>query len=164
LRAETPLASHAFYPWALCFAPLLWLSTLLVPRAWTSIRARGGESSERTALRDARKRMSGAESALAAHDPKRFHADVASALSTTLEARLGEPISGLTLGELKQTLRERGMDEQLSSALCDVLAQCDFARFSSAAVSDADMQGLLAQAQHLWSDVAAFSPAAREGQ
>ncbi|HEY2736705.1 MAG TPA: hypothetical protein VGI70_22045, partial [Polyangiales bacterium] len=161
LRAQTPLASRAFYPWALSFAPLIWLSTLLLPRAWTRIRSRGGESEERTALRSARKRLNEAESALAAHDPRRFHADVASALSITLEARLGEPISGLTHGELKQKLRELGMNDRLSTALCDVLDQCDFARFSSAAVSDADMQGLLARAEHLWSDVAAFSPARR---
>jgi hypothetical protein len=163
LRAQTPLAAHGFYPWALLFAPLLWVGTWLVPAAWARVRLRGGESQERAALRGARKRLSAAESALEAHDARRFHADVASALQTTLEARLGETLSGLTRAELLAKLKERGMSDALSGALCDVLAQCDFARFSSAAVSDADMQGLLARAEHLWSDVAAFSPAAREG-
>lgn len=163
LRAQTPLASRGFYPWALLFTPLLWFGSWFVPATWSRIRSRGGqESVERAALRAARKRLSGAESALAAHDARRFHADVASALQTTLEARLGEAISGLTRGELLATLKERGMSDSLSGALCDVLAQCDFARFSSAAVSDADMQGLLARAEQLWSDVAAFSPAALE--
>jgi hypothetical protein len=163
LRAETPLASRGFYPWALLFTPLLWFGSWLVPATWSRIRMRGGsESVERAALRAARKRLNDAESALAAHDARRFHADVASALQTTLEARLGEAISGLTRGELLSTLKARGMSDSLSSALCDVLAQCDFARFSSAAVSDADMHGLLARVEQLWSDVAAFSPAALE--
>ena len=163
LRAETPLASRGFYPWALLFTPLLWFGTWLVPATWSRIRMRGGsESVERAAVRAARKRLSDAEGALAAHDARRFHADVASALQTTLEARLGEAISGLTRAELLAKLKERGMSDSLSGALCEVLAQCDFARFSSAAVSDTDMQGLLARAEHLWSDVAAFSPAALE--
>jgi hypothetical protein len=162
-RAQTPLAARGFYPWALLFAPLLWVGTWLLPAAWARVRRRGGESVERVALRGARKRLSEAERALVAHDARRFHADVASALQTTLEARLSETLSGLTRAELLAKLKERGMSDALSGALCDVLAQCDFARFSSASVSDADMQGLLARAEHLWSDVAAFSPAVREG-
>lgn len=158
-RPETPLAARSFYPLALLVWPLLWLASLLLPLAWTQLRARGGESVERAALRHARKRLAAAEGALAAQDARRFHADVANALQTTLEARLGEPVSGLTQTELGRRLVERGMPEKLSAALCELLAQCDFARFSSAAVSEADMQGLLARAEHVWSDVAAFSPA-----
>jgi hypothetical protein len=165
-RPETPLAARSFYPLALLALPLCWLATLLLPAAWARVRARGGESVERAALRDARRRLAAAEGALAAQDARRFHADIASALQTTLEARLGEPVSGLTQNALRSHLVERGMPEQLSAALCELLAQCDFARFSSASVSEADMQGLLARAEHLWSDVAAFSPpgpAVKEG-
>jgi hypothetical protein len=43
--------------------------------------------------------------------------------------------------------------------VCEVLATCDFARFSSASVSDADMRNTLARAEHLQSDLASFSPA-----
>jgi hypothetical protein len=39
-----------------------------------------------------------------------------------------------------------------------VLAQCDFARFSSASVSDADMQKSLARSEQLWSELEAFTP------
>jgi hypothetical protein len=157
----TPLAARSFYPLALVALPLCWLASLLLPVAWARMRARGGESVERAALRDARRRLAAAEGALAAQDARRFHADIASALQTTLEARLGEPVSGLTQNALRSRLVERGMPDKLSAALCELLAQCDFARFSSAAVSEADMQGLLARAEHLWSDVAAFSPAGR---
>ena len=161
-RPQARLADNPYYPLLLLLFPSVWLATLLLPAAVARLRSRGGESAERAALRDARKRLASAQSALAAQDARRFHADVASALQTTLEARLGEPVSGLTQNQLRSKLVERGMPDKLSGALCDVLAQCDFARFSSAAVSPDDMQGLLSRAQHVWSDVAEFSPAAKE--
>jgi hypothetical protein len=157
-RRETHLADRAFYPFLLWLFPLVWLGSLLLPAALARARARGGDSAERAALRDARRRLAEAEGALAASDARRFHADIAAALQTTLESRLGEPVSGLTQNQLRSKLVERGMPDKLSAALCELLAQCDFARFSSAAVSSSDMQGLLSRAQLVWSDVATFSP------
>jgi hypothetical protein len=158
LRRETPLASRGFYALLLLFWPVLWIGSVLGPVAWARLRARGGESGERQALRKARSRLKTAESALAARDSRRFHAEVASALMATLELRLGEGVTGLTQNELRTRLSQRGLSEELSRAVCEVLAQCDFARFSSAPVSEVDMQRLLARAEHLVTDLSAFSP------
>jgi hypothetical protein len=159
-RPETPLASRTFFPWAMLALPLIWLGSVLGPLAWAQVlKARGETSAEQLALRSARQRIHDAQRALDANDARRFHADIAAALNTTLEARLGEAVTGLTQNELRHRLSAHGMPESLSKGVCEVLATCDFARFSSASVSDADMRNTLARAEHLQSDLASFSPA-----
>jgi hypothetical protein len=54
------------------------------------------------------------------------------------------------------------MPPVLTAQLSQVLTHCDFARFSSASVSPADMQHLQTQAERLWSEVASFQPGMKE--
>jgi hypothetical protein len=158
-RQTTQLASHSFYPWLLLLFPALWLGVSLGPSTVARMRARGEGGADQVALRKAQRRLGDAHKALSSQDPKRFHADVAAALNAALEVRLGENVTGLTQHQLRSILAERGMPSQLTAQLGEVLAQCDFARFSSASVSEVDMQRLLAQAERLWSEVASFAPA-----
>ncbi len=144
------------YELAVLTWPLLWLASVLTPIAMARFRARGGESKERAALQTSKQRLSEAARALEQSDARKFHAQVAAALSVSVEAKLGEPISGLTQSELKARLVAHGLTDALVQGLCDVLAQCDFARFSSANVPIDDMQTLLARATHLRSDVMSF--------
>jgi hypothetical protein len=161
-RKTEPLASHAFYPVALALFPLLWIGVAFGPSTVARLRARGAGGADQIALKNAQRRLGDAHKALSAQDPKRFHADVAAALYTALEARLGENVTGLSQYQLRNVLAERGMPAQLTAQLVEVLAQCDFARFSSANVSAADMQRLLSQAEALWSEVASFTPDMKE--
>lgn len=158
-RKQTPVASHAYYPILLLVFPALWLFVAFGPSTLARLRARGSGGPEQVALKNAQRRLDEAQKALKEQDAKRFHADVAAALNAALEARLGENVTGLTQHQLRRILTERGMPTQLTNELGEVLAQCDFARFSSAHVSAVDMQRLLAQAERLWSEVASFAPA-----
>lgn len=157
-RAKAPIADNALYPALLALFPVLWLLISFGPGALARLRARGSGGPEQIALKNAQRRLDDAQKALKNQDAKRFHADVAAALNAALEARLGENVTGLTQHQLRNILAERGMPAQLTQSLGEVLAQCDFARFSSATVSEADMQRLLAQAERLWSEVASFAP------
>lgn len=158
-RKARPLASNGFYPALLLLFPVLWMLVAFGPEAVARLRARGSGGAEQMALKNAQRRLGDAHKALSSHDAKRFHADIAAALNAALEVRLGENVTGLTQNQLRGILSERGMPPQLTAQLGEVLSQCDFARFSSANVSAADMQRLLASAEQLWSQVASFSPA-----
>lgn len=158
-RKAATLASHAYYPALLLAFPLLWIVFAFGPSAVARMRARGAGGAEQIALKNAQRRLGDAHKALNSQDAKRFHADIAAALNAALEVRLGENVTGLTQSQLRGILAERGMPTQLTTQLGEVLSQCDFARFSSAKVSAADMQRLLAKAEQLWSEVASFSPA-----
>jgi hypothetical protein len=157
-RTKAPFASHGYYPILLLVFPVLWIFVAFGPSTLARLRARGSGGPEQVALKNAQRRLDDAQKALKEQDAKRFHADVSAALNAALEARLGENVTGLTQHQLRAILAERGMPTQLTHQLGEVLAQCDFARFSSANVSTTDMQRLLAQAEQLWSEVASFEP------
>jgi hypothetical protein len=160
-RPQKPLASHGLYAWLLLLWPLLWLASVLGPIAVARWQARGYETHEKRAMRAARERLHAAERALTAQDPRRFHADIAAGLNIALEARVGEPVSGLTQNALRAKLIEHGLPDALGQAVCEVLAQCDFARFSSASVNEVDMRALLVRAQRLASELNGKDPVTR---
>ena len=131
---------------------------------WRACAHAAAGGAEQIALKNAQKRLDAAQNALNNQDAKRFHAEISAALSAALEARLGENVTGLTQHQLQRFLKERGMPPVLTAQLSQVLAHCDFARFSSASVSAADMQHLHTQAERLWSEVASFEPGVRESK
>jgi len=159
-RAQTPLSAHGYYPLLLLLWPLLWLSVSFGPSALSRLRSRGQGTAEQLALRTSHQRLKRAGDAQSGNDPRLFHAEIAAALNTALEARLGENVSGLTQSQLRRRLAELGVADKLSADVCEVLSQCDFARFSSAAVSADEMQRILARAEHVWEALASFSPQA----
>jgi hypothetical protein len=156
-RPQAAFASRPFYPLLLLLWPLLWAAFALGPSTLARLRARGAGTAEQAALRTARKRLTEAQRALAATDARKFHSDIAAALSTALEVRLGESIAGLTQNALRTRLADDGLPEALNREVCEILAQCDFARFSSAQVGSADMQPLLVRAERAWAEVARFA-------
>lgn len=157
-RRQTPLSSHAYYPLLLLLWPLLWVGVSFGPSTLARLRARGQGTAEQVALRNAHQKLKRARDAQNSQDPRLFHAEIAAALNTALEARLGENVTGLTQSQLRKRLGELGVQDRLSSEVCEVLSQCDFARFSSAAVSSEEMQRLLARAEHLWQELSSFTP------
>ncbi|HKU37906.1 MAG TPA: BatD family protein, partial [Polyangiales bacterium] len=160
-RAHTPLASLAFYPYALALLPLIWLGSVIAP-SLRRMRRDDAQEAQRKAVQQAEKRLAGAREALAAHDVRRFHSELAGSLLALLATRLHEPVSALTQTELRALLDRRGLPKAQIDRLLGVLADCDFARFSSSAVSTGDMQQRLAQTEILWPQLAAFSPRAED--
>ena len=154
-RGQTPLSAHGFYPLLLLLWPLLWLGVSYGPSSLARWRARGQGTAEQMALRSAHQKLKHARSlGTRAQDPRVFHAEVAAALNTALEARIGVNVSGFTQVQLRRRLAELGIPDKLGADVCEVLSQCDFARFSSAAVNADEMQRLLARAEHIWEELA----------
>jgi hypothetical protein len=158
LRSRAQLHAEPWYPWALAAAPLLWLLSISIPALRRRVLAKRAQGGPREALRIARKQLAAAESAVRAKDPKRFHAEIASALHLALDARLGVTVLGLTRPQLRELLHLRGLAEAQSRELLDVLERCDFARFSSAATSETEMQQMLARANQLFEELVRFAP------
>lgn len=160
-RAKTPLASLAFYPFALAVLPLLWLGAVLAP-SLRRLRTNDAADADRQAITQAEKRLASAKAALGERDARKFHSELAAALLALLAARLREPVLGLTHTQLRGVFARRGLPEPLGNRILSVLSDCDFARFSSSAVAESDMQSRLAQVESLWPELAAFSPQATE--
>lgn len=158
-RAHTPLASRAFYPFALAVLPLLWLGAVMAPSV-RKLRSNEAADKDRQAIARAEVRLTAARDALKARDARRFHSELAAALNALLAARLHEPVSGATQTELRTLFAQRGVPEAVGKRILAVLSDCEFARFSASAVSEADMQARLAQVENIWPQLLAFSPQA----
>jgi hypothetical protein len=157
-RKQSKLADEPAYGWGLAAAPLLWLLSISVPALQRRVRERRQRGGPREALRVARTKLAQAKAGLAANDAKRFHAELAAALHTALDARLSVVAAGLTRPQLRAALDAHGVPDGATRELLDVLERCDFARFSSAAVSAQDMQALLARGSSLVDGLARSAP------
>lgn len=167
IRTESALerrhALIAEQPW---FIPGLALPALLYA-AWLGVRSKRkrmhaqAQTAQSRAEREAKSRLDAAVSAASHQDGKAFFAAAAAAVLATLEARLGEPATGLTHGELRRHLVERGMSEPLAREVTGLLERADHQRFggaSSAAALDAELGALKSACDKL----AGFRPRAKE--
>ncbi len=157
-RKQAKLADQPSYAWGLGAAPFLWLLSISVPAMQRRVRERRQRGGPREALRVARTKLAQAKAGLEAQDAKRFHAELAAALHTALDARLSVVAAGLTRPQLRAALDAHGVPDGAIRELLDVLERCDFARFSSAAVSAQDMQALLARGTSLVDGLARSAP------
>jgi hypothetical protein len=157
-RAEPSVASHPLYPLALLAPLFAWVATAAFAHARRRARERSAAGGPKQALRNAQARLQDARMALGKRDEKTFHAQLAASIVAALEARLGVPVTGLTQAQLRATLAHYGMRDELANVLLSTLSHCDFARFSSAAVSDEDMRRLLDQVVARWDELARFEP------
>jgi hypothetical protein len=167
IRTESALLRKreliAEQPW---FLPALALPAVLYA-AWMTARARQrrrlarAETAESRAEREARGKLDTAAIAAKQGDGKAFFAAAAGAVLATLEARLGEPATGFTHGELRRHLLQRGMSEALVREVTGLLERADHHRFggaSSAAALDAELSALKSARDKL----ASFVPNAKE--
>jgi len=86
-------------------------------------------------MREVQARLERAGKAADAGDARMALGLLASALKGTLEARIGEPVGGLTLSALETHLHLRGMDNKLTGSVIGQLGALERARF------DPDAQG-----------------------
>ena len=159
-RASPPLSSAPWYLVVLALPPIA-LASVLGARALRSRQAaRSAATAPKRAAKHARKRLAGAEAYATAGDARAFYAEIATALKSVVEARLGEPIGGLTHQALRAHLRGRGTPDDLTERVVDELEGCDFARFSAHGVSQEEMGRCLDRARALLTRLDRFSPAA----
>jgi hypothetical protein len=167
IRTQSALSRRssliAEQPW---FWPLAGLPAVLYA-GWQIARSRQkrmrarAQTAQSRAERDARSRLDAASTAAKQQDSKAFFAAAAATVLATLEARLGEPATGFTHGELRRHLLQRGMSEALAREVVGLLERADHARFggaSTAAALDAELTALKAARDQL----ASFVPTAKE--
>lgn len=167
IRTESTLARER----ALIAEQAWFLPALALPAAayaaWMAARSRRKRAAAREqtaqsrAEREARARLDAAIAAAKQHDGQAFFAAAAATVLALLEARLGEPASGFTHGELRRHLIARGMSEALAREVTGLLERADLHRFggaSSAAALDAELAALKAARDRL----AGFTPRAKE--
>lgn len=156
-RASRPLSAEPYFAWLLAVPPFAWLALLLGRAARRRAAAQNGKGGKR-AVRTARKRLAEAERLAQAGDARAFYGEVARALKAVLEARLGEPIGGLTHDGLRNRLIIRGMEDDLARRVVDELEGTDYARFSAEGSSADEMQRCIERNQALLERLDRFDP------
>jgi len=129
--------------------PLAFLGMLFYQRHQQRLEGDVAYARRRRARSEAGRRLKQARQLLLEENGPEFHAEVQRAVLSFLADRLNLAAAGLTPETSARTLEESGVDEDLVAALRDLLVQCDFARFASAAASRPDMEQVHARAEKL---------------
>ena len=159
-RPLRSISEHGAYPWLLGVPPLLF--AVLSFGGWIrrSLERRREANQPAQAVRTANKWLKGAHSHALTGDSRGFYAAVAMALLRVLEARIGEPVGGITHGALLEQLVSRGMDQSLARRIIDELDGADFARFGAVAGDRLEMAIALRRASELMVQIERFEPRA----
>lgn len=157
-RRVTQLAAEAWFPWLLGGPPFAYLVLVLSQVTRRRLRDSGVARAPQRAVRGARKRLTKARELADAGDARAFYAEVAAALKAVAEARLGEPIGGLTHDKLKAHLVARGAAEDLAARLVDELDGADFARFSASGIAKDEMMHTVDRSQAIIERLEKFTP------
>ncbi|HXJ21603.1 MAG TPA: BatD family protein [Polyangia bacterium] len=115
--------------------PLAWAAVLLFGRARARLSADEQRTRRRRLRSMARKRLRDAEAHRAAGRVTAFYAEIDRVLRDALGERLGTPVAGLQLGELRVLLGERGLGAAETAAVVSALETCDEARFAPGATA-----------------------------
>lgn len=157
IRSPQRLVETGWFGWALAAPLVLWLAVVSFAGVRRRLSARADAGAAR-ALRGAELRLRAAERAAAAGDSAAFYAHASAAISGILDARLEEPVAGLTRPQLRALLQARGMEQDLIDSVVQTLQDCEFARFGSAPLSSSEL-GSQAQALNaFFRRLATFKP------
>ncbi len=141
LERSSPPVSTAWAFWvAAAVPPFVWLALVLGGLVRRRVRARREANAPKHVVRRARKRLATAEGFATGGDVPAFYGEIRRVLHEVIEARLGEQVGGLTHAQLRAHLASRGMDEDLSDRVVDELEGSEFARFSAAGASAAEVR------------------------
>lgn len=124
--ADTPVYTRAWFLIGFAAPPIAFAALLLVGRARRRRDATAGSRSAKRAANVAQARLD----AVARGKEATPYAAVSHALIGYLEARLGQPVKGLTHPELERLLQSRGATATQTRELVTELENCDFARFA----------------------------------
>lgn len=161
-RSTSILSEQTWFLATLGLGPLAFLLALGVRTARRRAERDDPRAAPRRARKAAKKRLAAAAGHAERDEPREFYAAIAGALKEVLEAKLARPVGSLTHAELRRTLTDRGMDEDLSSRVVDELEGCDFARFSAVGVEGDEMSGCLERARKLLVEIDRFEPSEEE--
>lgn len=144
-RANVPLRSRPWFESALLAPPLLFICLILL----TTLKRRLRKHKSRSMRGVVSGTLNRANKHKKKGDAASFYGDIAQTILESLRLRLDEPVTGLTHPQLRELLVGKGTPDDLTDRIIDELEGCDFARFSSAGTSDAEMERCLGRTHAL---------------
>jgi hypothetical protein len=157
-RAKPPVSAAPWFPWAVLGGPLSVLVTFAGRSLAARLRTRRAERPGDRALRSAELKLRQAHEAARRGEPGSVYAGIMGALRAGLQARLSEPVGGLTLQMLHSHCLARGMPQALTDKLVRELESCEQARFDPSRADSASLATRVARAEELLRQLARFSP------
>jgi hypothetical protein len=156
-RGYRRTAEHGWFPFAVLAPFVVWLAAVSAAGIRRRLAARA-ESGQLRLLREAERRLQAAEQAADAGDASHFYAHASAAVIGVLDARLEEPVAGMTRPQLRALLEARGMDPALIGAVIQALQDCEFARFGSSPLSSAELGSQAKALAGFFRQIAGFKP------
>jgi hypothetical protein len=139
LRRAPELRERAWFWPATAAAPLCLLALVLVRLGRARLSRRRAEGRGDAALREVDDKLSQAQRATQGGDANAALSALASALKKTIEARLGEPVGGLTLRALEQHLTQHALEPRLVQRIIGQLGALERARFDPGSLGTVEL-------------------------
>jgi hypothetical protein len=146
-----------FWPLVLAAPLLLGLGLLGRTLSRTLLARRAGSGGSRK-FREAQQQLDQAQVAAERGDASASLSALAASLKRALEARLGEPVGGLTRGALRGHLAGRGMAPPLADRVVSQLEACELARFDPAGKSKSELGTEIERARGVLRELERFEP------
>ncbi len=125
----------------------LWAALGLIGLARTRLGKEDAGAVRRKQAKAARRRLSEAEKLRVSGSAEAFFAEVERSVHALLQARFGEPFSGLTHASLEARLANKGVPEETSKKVRSVLETCELGRYAPGAADMAARERLLEDAE-----------------
>ncbi|MBI5527508.1 MAG: BatD family protein [Deltaproteobacteria bacterium] len=153
LEAMDP-AWHRSWPVKAVFVlfPLAFIGVIGYGRILAFVRRETPYSKQKRAHAQAFRRLKAAARMLKAGreaKAEEFFAEIARVLREYLTYRLGREAAGLTVDQVRDLMREAGVDEVLSARVIQEVENCDFARFAPSATRREEMERSLERTREL---------------
>jgi hypothetical protein len=161
-RGSSRVLTSSWYPWLAALGPAGWLLVLCISTLRRRLEQSAQKAAPRRALGQADRRLRAAVSRAERAEPAEFYGEVAAAIKSALESKLGEPVGGFTHPELRAHLRRRGMSDELADRAVDELGQCEIARFSPAGASAEERKKCGERSRRLFRKLASFTAREKE--
>ena len=127
---EVPLWTRPFFLPVAAGAPAAFLGALLLGMARTALTTEDAAKKKRKQARAARARLAAAEKLKAAGRPDQFYGEVEKALLGFLDAKLGQPVAGLTRDRLMEVMAAAGVSEDRRRSIAAALEVCEMGRYA----------------------------------
>ncbi len=158
LRAQTPIHQYGWFWWAVIAGPLLFAAAAATSALRERMsRAHADKRGER-AFRSAQLALDAAQASARGGDAKAAQAAIANAIKSAVEARLDEPVGGLTYPALRQHLVARGMPAPLVERVVSQLEAGELSRFSPVLESKSELETALERSRGVVRELEKFSP------
>ncbi|HEX6239437.1 MAG TPA: BatD family protein, partial [Polyangiales bacterium] len=155
-RGRFRLVEQPWFLWAVLAGPLACTGAVLAGALRRNLRARRKEDPSEQALRAAEAKLREAETSAASGDSARASGAIIAALRAALQARLSEPVGGLTLAALESLCIERGMSPPLAQRIVASLSEAELSRFDPSRQAGGALARQLQESQTLVREISRF--------